>query len=148
MNNFPIWWDTTVTIYSKCVDTATSIITWHKSTVPNCFWKLVGNKASVGNVIVDTESITCRIPKQPNFIEPVEWVSSNSENLNGMFTLQPGDIIIKGDCDFEINEYKSGQRSTDLIAKYRKVQGCMEIKDVAIDTMTGMMNPHYKVRGL
>lgn len=148
MSKYPTWWDTTVTVYSKHTDAATSIVTWHRVTIDNCFWKQVGSKTTVKDIQIDTESITCRIPKNSNFVEPFNWIDMADSELNDMFTLQQGDIIIKGECDFEINEYKAGQRSTDLIAKYRKIQGCMEIKDVALNTMTGMLNPHYNVRGL
>ena len=148
MSNYPAWWDATVTVYSKRVDIATSIVSWHKVTIPNCFWKRVGSKVTVGDIQIDTESVTCRIPQNANFVEPFNWIDMPEAELNGKFTLQQGDIIIKGDCNFEVNEYKAGHRSTDLVAKYRKIQGCIEVKDVAINTMTGMMNPHYNVRGL
>lgn len=148
MSNYPTWWDTTITVYSKHTDTATSIVKWYKVVIPNCFWKRVGSKTTVKDIQIDTESVTCRIPKNSNFVEPFNWIDMADSELTDMFTLQQGDIIIKGECEFEINEYKAGQRSTDLIAKYRKIQGCMEIKDVAINTMTGMLNPHYNVRGL
>lgn len=148
MSKYPTWWDTTITVYSKCTDATTSIVSWSKFIIPNCFWKRVGSKTAVNGIQIDTESITCRIPKSSNFIEPFKWVDMPTARLRGKFTLQQGDIIIQGKCNFEIDEYKAGQRSTDLIAKYRKVHGCMEIKDVAINTMTGMLNPHYHVRGL
>ena len=148
MSKYPTWWDATVTVYSKHTNVATSLVKWHKVTIPNCFWKQVGSKTTVKDIQIDTESITCRIPKHAQFIEPFEWIDKSYDELAGKFTLQQGDIIIKGDCNFEIDEYKAGNRSTDLIAKYRKIQGCMEIKDVAINTMTGMLNPHYNVRGL
>lgn len=148
MSNYPTWWDTTITVYSKHTDAATSIVKWHRAVIDNCFWKQVGSKATIMDIQVDTESVTCRIPKNSNFVEPFNWIDMADSELNDMFTLQQGDIVIKGECDFEIDEYKSGKRSTDLIAKYRKIQGCMEIKDVALNTMTGMLNPHYSVRGL
>ena len=148
MSKYPTWWDTTITVYSKHTDAATSIVNWHRVAIDNCFWKRVGSKTTIMDMQVDTESITCRIPKNSNFVEPFNWIDMADSELTDMFTLQQGDIIIKGECDFEIDEYKSGKRSTDLIAKYRKIQGCMEIKDVALNTMTGMLNPHYNVRGL
>ena len=148
MSKYPTWWDTTITVYSKHTDAATSIVNWHRVTIDNCFWKRVGSKTTIMDMQVDTESVTCRIPENSNFVEPFNWIDMADSELNDMFTLQQGDIIIKGECDFEIDEYKSGKRSTDLIAKYRKIQGCMEIKDVALNTMTGMLNPHYNVRGL
>lgn len=148
MSNFPTWWDTTVTIYSKHTDVTTSIVSWHRTTIPHCFWKHVGSKLTVNNLQVDTESVTCRIPQDDNFVDSFHWIDMSADEREGKFTLQQGDIIIKGNCEFEINEYKAGCRSTDLITKYRKIQGCMEIRDVAINTMTGMLNPHYNVRGL
>lgn len=147
MSNYPVWWDTTITVFSKRTS-PTSLVTWHKATINNCFWKHQGSKVNVGDVLIDTESIICRIPSQSNFIDSMEWMNKADEEVSGCFTLQQGDIIVRGACEDEINEYQSGKRSTDLISKYRQNKGCMEIKDVAINTMTGMVNPHYNVRGL
>lgn len=145
MSNYPVWWDTTLTIYNKWTDPATHKVTWIRNTVSNSFWKHSGSKVNVGQVMIDTESIICRIPQQDNYVEPYVWIENPEMNT---FTLKPSDIIIKGETLDEIDEYQTGHRSTDLIAKYHQLQGCMEIKDVTVNTMTGMINPHYLVRGI
>lgn len=146
MSNIPSWWDKTITVYNKCVSIDTNIITWRKTVIDNCFWKHSIEKVAIDNAISDKDVIVCRIWQQDNFITPFDWVNMEEPNED-TFTLQPKDIIVLGNCDEEIDEYQKGLRSTDLLNKYRKICGCMEISSVSINTMTGMNNPHYNVRG-
>ena len=44
MNNYPSWWDTTITIYNKYENTQTQLVVWHKHVLHNCFWKYTGEK--------------------------------------------------------------------------------------------------------
>lgn len=147
MSSYPSWWDSTITIYNKYTDPTTKVVKWYRTTLNQCFWKNVGSKVQVGEVVIDTESITCRIPQQSTFRDAYKWVDIPNDKKGDFFTLQQGDIIIKGEILDDIDEYKQGQRANDLINKYR-LQGCITIKDFAIDTMTGMWNPHYYVKGL
>lgn len=147
MSNYPLWWDTPITIYNKYTDTTTRVVKWYRHTIHDCFWKNVGGKVNVGGVVLDTESITCRIPQQRNFMEAYKWMTIPNDEKANYFTLQQDDIIIVGEVLDEINEYASGLRANDLINKYR-VQGCIKINDFAIDTMNGMNSPHYRVRGI
>lgn len=148
MSNFPDWWDKKITIYNKYVDEATRVVTWYKTilTDPLSFWKQVGDKTVIGNVAVDTKSIICRIPQTSKYISLKEWLAL--EDKSTKFTLQQSDIIVVGECEDDINEYESGKRSTDFLAKHRKFEDCMEIKQFAIDTMNGMLFKHYVVKGL
>lgn len=148
MSNFPIWWDSTLTIYNKFEDKQTQLVKWYKNVISNCFWKYTGNKISIGNTVLDTNSIICRIPQQDNFLEKYQWVAQPNDEMSKYFTLGSGDIIIKGEVDDEIDEYKSGKRSTDLLARYKNLQGCMEIEQVELNTGKGRNNPHYYVRGV
>lgn len=148
MSNYPEWWDFPITVYNKYTDKTTRIVTWHKTVIPNCFWKNTGNKVNIGDVILDTESVTCRIPYQDNFLEAGEWINIPNDQMSQYFTLKQADILVKGAVDDEIDEYKSGMRSTDLLNKYHALQSCMEIKEVTINTMKGMLTPHYYVRGI
>lgn len=147
MSKYPSWWDVPVTIYNKYSDPTTRIVRWTKTTLPNCFWKNVGSKVMIGETVLDTTSITCRIPEDPRFLEAYKWLQIPNDQKAEYFTLQQDDILIRGDIQDEIDEYTAGQRSTDIIAKY-KSNGCITVKDVSIDTMTGMLYPHYHVRGL
>ena len=146
MSNYPEWWDRTVTVYNMYKDPTTAVVTWYSTVLTGCFWKDVGTKVTVGNTVVETEDIICRIPEKDSYVSPFEWFER--EDKSDVFTLKQGDIIILGECDDKIDEYTKGQRSTDLLKKYHSVDSCMEIKKVAIDTMTGMMLPHYRIVGV
>ena len=145
MSNYPIWWETTLTIYNKYEDTNTQKITWYKKVVNNCFWKYSGDKLTIGETVIDTNSIICRIPEDPSFLEKYQWLDADK---NQYFTLGLGDIIVRGEVSDSVNEYERGSRSSDLIKKYKDLQGCMEIKEVSINTGRGRNNPHYFVRGI
>lgn len=148
MNNYPVWWDTTLTIYNKFEDPATHVITWFKHTVDKCFWKYTGDKVTINDVTLDTNNIICRIPKKDSFLEKYVWITKPNDQMENYFTLSSGDIIIKGNVEDIINEYISGSRSTDIIAKYKGMQGCMEVQEVAINTGAGRCNEHYFVKGV
>lgn len=148
MSNFPDWWDKPITIYNKYTDTSTRVTTWYKTQItdPICFWKNVGDKTVVGSVTVDTASIICRIPQSSKYVTVKEWNELADKSKN--FTLQQGDIVVLGVCEEDIDEYTQGKRSTDFLAVHHKYGDVMEIKQVAIDTMNGMLFKHYTVKGL
>ena len=146
-SGYPIWWDTTVTIYNKFVDTNTQVITWYRTVVTDCFWNLDGTKVSIGDVVLDSKSVLCRIPKDDTFLERKDWVTLAADEKKNYFTLGQGDIIVRGSVEDTINEYQAGHRSTDLLSKYREAQWCMEITDYSNNTGVGRNNEHYLVRG-
>lgn len=146
MNNYPIWWDTTLTIYNKYTDPLTHVVAWYHTVVSNCFWKYTGDKISIGQTVLETNNTICRIPKSDKFLEPYEW--RDLSDRGNFFTLGVGDIIVKGTVEDEINEYTSGKRSSDFIKKYKALQGCMEIQAVAVNTGIGRCNEHYYVKGI
>ena len=148
MNNYPSWWDTTITIYNRYEDPQTQLVTWHRCVVKGCFWKYTGNKVVVNNVVLETNNIICRIRKDKRFLEKHEWVNIPNDKMKNYFTLGQGDIIVKGEVDNEINEYRSGTRSSDLKTKYKSLQGCMEIQEFSNNTGGGRGNEHYFVKGI
>jgi len=148
MNDYPIWWSTTVTIYNRFEDPQTQVVSWFRKTVDNCFWKYVGNKVTVGETVLETNDIICRIPKNDLYLDKYEWINLPNDQMGDYFTLGQGDIIVKDEVDDIINEYQSGVRSTDLISKYKALQGCMEIQEVANNTGVGLGMEHYHVRGI
>ena len=145
---YPIWWDTTITVYNKYEDPQTRVIRWFSTVIEGCFWKYVGDKITVGETVLETNNIICRIPQQSNFLEKYLWINKPNDTMSEFFTLGPGDIIVKGEVTESIDEYTSGHRSSDFIRKYKNLQGCMEVEQVAINTGGGRNNPHYYVRGL
>lgn len=148
MSNYPIWWDTTITIYNKFEDPQTQVIKWFKHTVENCFLKYVGDKVKINQTVLETNNVICRIPQDEQFLEKYEWIQLPNDKMEQYFTLGTGDIIIKGDVDDIINEYQAGHRSTDLVNKYKQLQGCLEVQEVAINIGIGRNNPHYYVKGI
>lgn len=144
---YPIWWETTITIYNKFIDNQTQLVRWYKHVVTDCFWQLSGTTVKVGDVTLDSKAIVCRIPKDDKFLEKQEWIALPNDQMGNYFTLAQGDIIVKGECAFEIDEYTSGYRSTDLLNTYREYQACMEIIDYSNNTGLGRNNEHYLTRG-
>ena len=144
---YPLWWDTTITIYNKFLDTQTDVITWYRSVVTDCFWKLDGTQVTIGNTVLDSKSTICRIPKDPRFLEKQDWINVPNDQMAQYFTIGRGDIIIKGEITDVINEYVPGHRSSDLLAKYTELQGCLEVSEFTINTGIGRNNEHYFVRG-
>lgn len=145
---YPVWWDTTITIFNKYENSQTQLVTWYKAVVHDCFWKYTGDKISIGQTVLETNNTICRIPKDDRFLEKHEWVAKPNDSMADFFTLAPGDIIVKGEVSDEIDEYQSGRRSTDLIQKYKSLQGCMEIEETAVNVGPGRCNEHYYVKGI
>lgn len=148
MNNYPSWWNTTITIYNKFTDNQTRLVRWYRHVIKGTFWKYSGDKIIVGNTVLETKDIICRIRKDNAFKEKYEWESIPNDEMENYFTLASGDIIVKGEVEDEIDEYTSGKRSTDLKKKYKALQGCMEIQEFSNNTSGGRGNEHYYVKGI
>lgn len=145
MNNYPTWWNQTLTIFNKSEDTTTRKITWYKTVVSNCFWKNTVSQVRLGETTIYGDSIICRIPSNSNYESKFTW--EMSDDKSDTFTLAPDDIIILGEVEDTINEYVDGQRSSDILKKYRKQEGCMQIRTVTVNVGGGRGNEHYFVRG-
>lgn len=147
-NHYPSWWDTTITIYNKFQDPVTNLVTWHRFVIKNCFWKYSGNKVVIDKVVLDTKNIICRIPVQESYLSKHLWIDVPNDKMSNYFTLGVGDIIVKDEVTDEINEYQSGSRSSDLLKKYKMLQGCLQIEEFSDNTGGGRGNEHYYVRGI
>lgn len=153
MSNFPFaWWDKTITIYNRYVDPTNQHITWYRTVVENCFWKASNEMFSMGRygvstigVVTPVKTIICRIPQSADFADKLEWkeLSDKSEK----FTLANEDIIILGEVDDEIDEYATGKRSSDLIARYKEYDACLVIDTYTNNVQTGVGLAHYRVTG-
>lgn len=148
MNNYPVWWDQTITIYNKYLNPETRVVTWQKSVVKNCFWKYTGNKITVNESTIETDNTICRIPKNDKYLDRHEWEILPEESRKEHFCLGTGDIIVKGEVEDIIDDYVAGSRSSDLLTKYRKLQGCMLIERCSVNTGLGRGNEHYYVKGV
>ena len=47
----------------------------------------------------------------------------------------------------EINEYLADAHSSDMIKKYKNLQGCLIISEFTINTDGGRCNEHYYIKG-
>ena len=146
MSNYPEWWNTTITVYNKVENPDTRQITWFRTVLHNCFWKYTGNKIVVGETTLETDTVLCRVPVHPAFLERHLW--NNATDKSSCFTFGTGDIIIKGEVADEIDEYASGYRSSDILTKYKKYGECMVIDKCAVNTGLGRGLEHYFVKGV
>lgn len=147
-NNYPSWWNTTVTIYNRYEDTQTNLVTWFRHVVDGAFWKYSGNKVVIDKTVLETKDIICRLRKDDAFRERQDWINVPNDQMQNYFTLSQGDIIVRGEVEDTINEYVSGKRSSDLKKKYKSLQGCLEIQEWANNTGGGRGNEHYYVKGI
>lgn len=148
MNNYPVWWNQSITVFNRFDDPATHRITWYKSKVDGCFWKYTENRLTVGETVLESAVTLCRVPVSESFKERYEWESLQPAQRSKYFTFGPGDIVIKGAVDDVVDEYTAGRRSSDLLTKYRKLQGCMTVQRCAVNTGEGRGNEHYLVKGV
>ena len=146
MSKYPEWWNTTVTVFNKYEDPTSRQITWYKTVIKDCFWKNTDNAIVVGETSLVTSATICRIPKQIKFIDKYKWDALSNKSCK--FTLSPDDILVRGSVADVIDEYTPGQRSSDLLAKYKKLQNCMVIRQCALNTGEGRSLEHYYVKGV
>lgn len=147
MTKYPDWWVDTVTIFNKYQDPQTSVIRWYRTVVDGCFWKNDFQRLKVGQIEVSTDSIICRIPEKDNYLDKHVWLTIPNDMKSNYFTLSEGDIVVRGNIQEGINEYNSGERSSDFITKYKSL-GCMILDRISINTGTGKGIPHYHVEGV
>lgn len=143
---YPTWWENTITVYNSYTDSQ-SVVHWFRTVITDCFWKFTGAEVRVGDTILDSKAMLCRIPKDSRFLEKQEWILLTDEQKAEHFTLAQGDIIVKGECTFVIDEYTKGSRSSDLLGQYREYQACLEITEWSNNTGAGRNEEHYLARG-
>lgn len=147
MNEYPQWWNQTVTVYNQYKDPQTKLIKWYRTVIPKCFWRYTEEKFIVNGTVVNANVTVCRIPKQDNYVERYLWEKLSNDEMANYFTLSIGDMIVKGEVSDDIDEYTSGKRSNDFLTKYKRLQGCTLISMVADNTEGGRDTEHYLVKG-
>lgn len=139
-----MFWSKTITLFNKHEDEQTGLVRWHRHLLSNCFVKVTNNKVNIGSVQLQTNNNIIRIPTQSNYLPPYEWLKLPNDIKGKFFTLQGGDLIFLGNVNENIDEYMTGQRSSDLIAKYKSM-GSVFISSVNINDFT--YGSHYFIRG-
>lgn len=147
MNNYPIWWDKTITLYNRYQDPVTDFISWKRTIITGAFVKNANNKVVVGNVVINSNSVIVRIKASDLYKPNREWELLTNDKRNTYFTLKQGDIIVFEEVADTIDEYTNGRRSTDLISKYRATGDCLVISTFQENIGSGRINPHYFIQG-
>lgn len=147
MNNYPQWWDTTVTLYNKYIDAETREVKWFRHVLRDCFYKHTLEKVTVNDTTISSDATICRVRVNDSFIRKDEWNKLQDDDKTKYFTLCAGDIVVADEVDFEIDEYEKGKRSSDLIQSHKDWPGCFMIEIVNINVGGGRGNEHYYVKG-
>ena len=146
MNNYGEWWDTTITLYNKVTD-AEGIVKWYRHIIEECFYSHTLDKITIRNTSLSSDVSVCRIKVSDDFVTKRDYDKLSDAEKREKFTLSVDDIIIPDECDFEIDEYTKGKRSSDLRNEYRAYPGCFTVSMVSINTGGGRGNEHYLARG-
>jgi len=147
MNHYSSWWDDTITLYNKFIDPDTKKTKWYRHVIEGCFYNHTIEKITVGNTTIASNVSICRIRVSENYVDRKAWIDLSDEEKAEEFTLGAGDIIVANETNFEIDEYTSGKRSSDLIKENKEWPGCFTIETVNINVGGGRGNEHYHVRG-
>lgn len=145
-NEYPIWWDKTITVYNKFVDPLTSVVKWFRHIIPDCFIDDTPQMYIAGNVMAQSSDVICRIRESENYKSKAEWQKLPNDQMSGYFTISQGDIVVFDEVDDEIADV-SGHRATDLLSKYKDAQGAITVKRFSDNTGVGRVMPHYYITG-
>lgn len=147
MNDYPAWWDTTVTVYNKYTDPLTNAIRWYRHVIDGCFWKNVQDITLSDTAQILSNNVICRIRKDDKYLPRGKWKDMPNDLMGAYFTLGKADIIVQGEVDDVIDETVKGHRATDLIAKYKDTQDCIAVKTFSDNSGKARNMPHYYVTG-
>lgn len=147
MNDYPAWWDKTITLYNKYTDPLTKVVSWFRRVISDCFWDNTATMIIEGSVKVLSNDVICRVPESPYYKPKGEWKDLPNDRLSNYFTIGQGDIVVLGEVDDIVDEDIRGHRSNDLVAKYKDTQDCIVIKRYSDNTGDGRCMPHYHIIG-
>ena len=131
--------NSTITLYNRYTDRSgdKAYTTWHRTVLKECFFKTETVTQLNGNSLSMADSYICRIPEDDRFTE--EYMG-----LEGSFTLKPEDVIVLGEVDDEISDFK-GKRIADLLQRY--AGRSFTVKSVSINTKLPFAR-HYRAKGV
>lgn len=135
--SYPYYWNGTITLYNKI--TVQNKTEWVRHVIKNVFYSAKHTEQLNQNTMFHATSYIVRIP-QSGFYVP----KSKYTDFENTFTLNVGDIIFFGEITEEIDEFISGKRSNDILAKH--TGECFVIKFFAEDTQIKGLE-HYRIEG-
>ena len=130
--------NTSVTVYNKYVDPSTRSEKFQRSTIAKALWESVSAsvRAKMVNAPADTATIAIPFSECANYLQPKAW----SQDKTGHWTLQDGDVIVRGTISDEITDLFT---ISDLYSKYDSI---LKISSVA-QMDQGSPNTHHYLIG-
>lgn len=132
----------TITLYNRRevrdAITQRTTVSWVRTALTGCSWARRMERVRDGPTVTSAEVITCRIPESTAYRTPSAWDALTV--TTGLFTLAPGDIIVRGTVTDTITA------SAALVDKYRR-QGVMTVQTTQDNTRPLFRTGHYCARG-
>lgn len=96
------------TIYNKTIDSSTRREKYQRTIIGSVFWenKRAVNRAGSGQLEDDRATIFIPFALDANYLDPIAWRALSTKT--GKWTLQSGDVIVKGSVTKEITEAVAG----------------------------------------
>ena len=107
-----------LTIYNKFIDPVTRLEKYQRAEIEDCYWedRKAINRSKVGAIANDSAMVVIPMVQGANYLKPVAWQALVSKT--GKWTLQTGDVMVKGAITDEIS---SSFTITALTKKYNDV---------------------------
>lgn len=133
----------TITVYNriKCMDTEDGKDIWKRTVLKKCFYKFVQAKIDDGKTAKMAGTYTVRIPESEGYLPYREFV--DEKGMGESFTLNPGDIVVKGECQEEITG-KSPNTATEVLARQKPEAFVITTFS---DNTSHAQGKHYRVGG-
>jgi hypothetical protein len=129
----------TITLYNRYVDKSgdKALTIWHRTVLHDCFFTTEAVTQLSGTSLSIADSYICRIPEDSRYTD-------DYKGIDGTFTLKPDDVIVCGEVDDNISDFK-GSRISDLLQKY--AGRSFTVKSVSINTHLPYAR-HYRAKGV
>lgn len=112
------YWNETVTVYHQ--SESVGVVNWESKVYHNCF---------------------CKIVKSMNGYTEMTTKAANIVRIPDGAAVSVGDIVVRGNSSFVIDELTSGKRSNDLL----ETEEAFIVRTVARNTNAPI--PHYRIEG-
>lgn len=134
--------DITITIYNKhsYKDAMNRTQTRYvRRVLNNCFWGKSEGVAQIGTTTLGSDDYQLQIPEDTQYLDYYDWAKLPNDIMPDYFTLNTGDIIVKGAVEDEISDTFT---TKDLLEKY--ANNSMTIKYAYNNAGSGKPLGHYK----
>ena len=127
-----------MTIYNRYIDSATKTEKYQRALIIRVMWenrKAANVLSAGGQIAVDKARVFIPFARGALYLKPKAWLALTTKT--GKWTIQEGDIIVKGLVSDEIG---TGFSASDLQKKYDDV-----LTVSSVDTMDALSLRHWEV---